>query len=405
MKKICFLSFILVTAQTVFAQFKNDNVLYKTVFPQDLCSSLQQSKGYLLLDVRSKGEYEDTSASAGYNLGHLRNAVNINVRELAGRLSEIIAYKDKPVYVYCSHSQRSRRASKMLADSGFTNVINVNGGVTAIRQLPEGNCLNNYLESKVGYDVISISALCKKLADKQHSFILDVRSDSAYQRIDLDAKINSFGYFRNSVHIPFADLKNRLAEIPMDKDIVVVDIFGDQAAQAAAFLHEKQYKKVSTLLEGLDRLNFTDSKELACLKDNYTSPVKYDIMSSGDLKRFVEKNTGYLTLDVRSIEEFSNKHKDNWKNIGHLVNAVNIPSGELSAKISEIEKYRNKPVILYAFSGSTEAHQAAAVLIGNGFTNVHVLVGGIFNVRWTANNVSGNAALAKLVIDVPAENL
>jgi len=62
-------------------------------------------------------------------------------------------------------------------------------------------------------------------------------------------------------------------------------------------------------------------------------------------------------------------------------------------------------VILYAFSGSTEAHQAAAVLIGNGFTNVHVLVGGIFNVRWTANNVSGNAALAKLVIDVPAENL
>ena len=58
-----------------------------------------------------------------------------------------------------------------------------------------------------------------------------------------------------------------------------------------------------------------------------------------------------------------------------------------------------------AFSASKEAHEAAAIMVRRGFTNVSVLAGGLFNIRWTANNVPGNASLAKMVIDVPAENL
>ncbi|HEU4633281.1 MAG TPA: rhodanese-like domain-containing protein, partial [Flavisolibacter sp.] len=132
MKKLSIAALSLLSAAVVQGQYKADNVLYKTVFPQNLCFELKQQKDYLLLDVRSPGEYSDTSSSASLNIGHFTNAINIDIRQIDKRLNEIAAYKDKPVFVYCSHSQRSRRVSKMLADSGFTHVSNINGGMTAI---------------------------------------------------------------------------------------------------------------------------------------------------------------------------------------------------------------------------------------------------------------------------------
>src|SRR5215213_1242146 len=143
------------------AQYKNDNVLFKTILPQDLCKALDKNPGYLLLDVRSPGEYSDTSSSAGLNLGHLDGAMNIDIRQVGNRLSEISAYKNKPVFVYCSHSQRSRRVSKMLADSGFTNVNNINGGVSNLRMfgLPE-DC--GLLSSNLPYQLLSPLSLGKK---------------------------------------------------------------------------------------------------------------------------------------------------------------------------------------------------------------------------------------------------
>ncbi len=64
------------------AQYKNDNVHFSTVDPSDLCATLDRNKGYLLLDVRSPGEHDDTSSFTALNIGHLKGAKNINVREL-----------------------------------------------------------------------------------------------------------------------------------------------------------------------------------------------------------------------------------------------------------------------------------------------------------------------------------
>src|SRR6185436_18121795 len=109
MPRKLFTAIFLLIAVSAIAQYKNDNVLYKTVDPDDLCAALQKNSGYLLLDVRTAGENCDTS-SMGLNIGHLNGAKNIEVGELGTRLSEIKDYKDQPVFVYCSHSQRSRRA-------------------------------------------------------------------------------------------------------------------------------------------------------------------------------------------------------------------------------------------------------------------------------------------------------
>ncbi|MEO6539732.1 MAG: rhodanese-like domain-containing protein, partial [Ferruginibacter sp.] len=181
MKKICLLICFAMLTGSIFAQYKNDNVLYKTVYMQDLCNELNNNPGALFLDVRTAGEYADTSAR-GSNIGRFKNAVNIEVSELGARIAELNAYKDKPIFIYCSHSQRSRRAGKMLVDSGFTKVFNVNGGMTGLRQMPvkDNACVYAQLESNSTYNIISAADLCTKIsAGNKNIFLLDVRNDSA----------------------------------------------------------------------------------------------------------------------------------------------------------------------------------------------------------------------------------
>lgn len=406
MKKIILLAIFSCITLYGFSQYKNDNVLYRTVDPQELCNDLQKQPGYILLDVRSKGEYEDTSSFAGYNLGRLKGAVNINIRELGNRIGEISAYKNRPVFVYCSHSQRSRRASKMLVDSGFTNVNNINGGVTGLWQVDGNNCLQNLMESKVGYAFIAATALCAKIKDDaQNIFLLDVRSDSAFKHIAGDAKINAYGHFKNSVHIPLADLEAKAAQIPTGKEIIIIDLFGDEAAKAAVLLKRKNFQKVSVLLEGIDRYLLTPNRESFCSNDNYISPVSYKIINSPDLSRFLSSTKEYIFLDVRQKEEYTNKHKESWRNIGHLNNAINIPAAILETELNSIEQYKTKPIILYGIGSGVEVYNAADVLSKKGFTNINVLAGGLFNLRWTSANIKGHANLANLVVDIPTENL
>ncbi len=92
----------------------------------------------MLLDVRTKGEFEGTAARTTY--GHFKNAININVEELETHLAELEKYKDREVLVYCSQSIRSPRAAMMLTQHGFKTVKNMSGGVSTLRV--EGNeCL------------------------------------------------------------------------------------------------------------------------------------------------------------------------------------------------------------------------------------------------------------------------
>ncbi len=92
----------------------------------------------LLLDVRSKGEFEGTAMRTTY--GHFKNAININVEELEGRMNELTKYKDREILVYCSHSVRSPRAAMMLNENGFKNVKNMDGGVSTLH-VTGNNCL------------------------------------------------------------------------------------------------------------------------------------------------------------------------------------------------------------------------------------------------------------------------
>jgi rhodanese-related sulfurtransferase len=306
--------------------------------------------------------------------------------------------------VYCSHSQRSRRASKMLADSGFTKAFNINGGMTALHASRE-DCIEKLMENQKAYSVLPAAEVCDLLKkNKEEVFLLDVRSDSAWNRISRFEKENGIGYLKGTTHIARKEIASNLSQIPREKHIVITDIGGAEPAFAAILLTKLGYSKVSLMLEGMDRFLSTDEKELPCKSDMYQSAAPYSVMNAMEYGRYVKEAKNFVVLDVRTAEEFTNKHKDEFRNIGHLSQAINVPFTVLSQKITDLSVHKNKPVIVYGFSAGHEAFAAARQLSDAGFKNITVLIGGIFSVRWTAANRKDHAYLASLVEDVPEIN-
>ncbi len=73
-----------------------------------------------------------------------------------------------------------------------------------------------------------------------------------------------------------------------------------------------------------------------------------------------------LVLDVRDNAEF---------NGGRIPKSKNIPLAEISKRIDEIAKFKNKPVIVACKSGNRAAGALKALKAG-GFTEVYQLEGG-----------------------------
>jgi len=74
-----------------------------------------------------------------------------------------------------------------------------------------------------------------------------------------------------------------------------------------------------------------------------------------------------IILDVREDGEY----KD-----GHIIDAVHIPLGKLDQRIAELEKFREKSIIVNCRSGHRSSN-ACAKLRKNGFEAVYNLKGGV----------------------------
>lgn len=83
-------------------------------------SEFIRTENPLILDVRTQGEYET---------GHIKGAKLIPVQELASRIDEIQAYRDKDVFIYCRSGNRSTVAAEILSRAGFRKLHNLRYGI------------------------------------------------------------------------------------------------------------------------------------------------------------------------------------------------------------------------------------------------------------------------------------
>jgi rhodanese-related sulfurtransferase len=74
-----------------------------------------------------------------------------------------------------------------------------------------------------------------------------------------------------------------------------------------------------------------------------------------------------VVLDVREQTEYD---------AGHIINSRLISARALKERIGELEKFRERPIVVVCHSGS-RATAATALLNREGFTQAHLLVGGV----------------------------
>ncbi|MDX1903729.1 MAG: rhodanese-like domain-containing protein [Thermonemataceae bacterium] len=91
---------------------------------KEICPTTTQEwvqNGALLVDVREKDEVSELSYD-------VPNIVNIPLSEFEERFNEIP--KDKDVVMVCKSGSRSLRAAGFLVNHGYTNVVNMQHGIT-----------------------------------------------------------------------------------------------------------------------------------------------------------------------------------------------------------------------------------------------------------------------------------
>jgi adenylyltransferase/sulfurtransferase len=88
----------------------------------ELAALLKLPNAPRLLDVREPEEFQIASLPA---------ARLIPLGQIPASLDQLMDWKDKPVVVYCHHGIRSLHAINFLAQSGFTNLANLSGGIDA----------------------------------------------------------------------------------------------------------------------------------------------------------------------------------------------------------------------------------------------------------------------------------
>ncbi len=76
----------------------------------------------LIIDVRESHEYA---------AGHMPDARNIPLKDLAAKADELAGYKEKPLILVCASGVRSGQGCSQLEKLGFTKLNNLDGGVAA----------------------------------------------------------------------------------------------------------------------------------------------------------------------------------------------------------------------------------------------------------------------------------
>ena len=118
MKKICLALFILILSSScIFSKGEG----YKRISMDEAKTLMEKEEGYILLDVRTKGEYE---------IGYIPGAINIPLSDIDEKIISFLPDKSQMILVYCRSSNRSREASDKLSKLGYTNILEI-GGINA----------------------------------------------------------------------------------------------------------------------------------------------------------------------------------------------------------------------------------------------------------------------------------
>lgn len=190
--KIKFLSLIIMSFLFLNCQGQQSKNI-QTVDVKSFAEKLKSNKNPQLLDVRTPEEF---------NSEHIENATNVNWNSDDFITKSENYDKSKPIFVYCKVGGRSYQAATKLAELGFKEIYNLEGGImkwnatenTKSSSKIIGICDQEYTELIKSSDRVMIDFNAKWCApcQKMKPYILKLQAEMAakIKIVQLDADEN-----------------------------------------------------------------------------------------------------------------------------------------------------------------------------------------------------------------------
>ena len=368
--------------------YKYDNKLYKAVYLSQAFHLMDSMQNFLLLDVRSPGEYADTGRATALNIGRFKGAVNVPIDSVQKHLDELKKYMDQPIFVYCSHSQRSRRVSKFLADNGFQQVYNINGGMSVVNE--EDNqqfpAKPKHLVSENLYTNIGPADAMNLIENTPGLVIIDIRSPKEFESKD-SLRQNNFGHLKNAINIPqevFDQQLNRF-NISPDKPVLLYDAKGDNSMDVVSFLRARGFTKIYNLYGGLATFichhGLNDNRASLLITD----PPPFQVLDAKACIDLIASQSGLVIIDARPADEFINKSEKVYLNLGKLNGAANINRTDALVSLLS-QKEKSTPILVYA-SNDPSGVLICYHLVDQGYSHVYYMGQGFYHFVWATANI------------------
>lgn len=90
-------------------------------------------------------------------------------------------------------------------------------------------------------------------------------------------------------------------------------------------------------------------------------------ISAEEAQQLIKSKKDLVIIDVRTTQEFKS---------GHIPGSKSIPVGEFASRLSELTKYKDRPVLVHCASGG-RSPAAVRILLKNNFNNLYHLKHGL----------------------------
>ncbi len=181
-----------------------------------------KSQGAELVDVRDAADFEGA---------HLAGSINIGLQGKYATWCGSLLSHDRPIVVIAEPGSEEEAVMR-LGRIGFDNVAGyLRDGMAALEPRPE---LIRVISR------ITAPALAEQLTESPRPFLVDVRSAKEWQA----------GHLARSHNIPLTHVRDRKADVPQDRPVVVLCEGGYRSAIGTSLLAEAGFTNVSDLVGG-----------------------------------------------------------------------------------------------------------------------------------------------------------
>ena len=341
-----------------------------------------------LIDLRNADEVKKD--------GYIKGSINIPVGKLFTSLDKLPT-KDAAIILHCGSGLRGSIAVEGLRLLGYTNVLNMAGGLGAwktagyaVEGVVNWTAVWTDFTKNMPADFYTIKGdvLNGQITAGNAPFIIDVREP---------AEIEKAGYIKGAVNLPLRSLLQNLDKLPaVDKPIVVYCAIGHRGAMAMASLRLLGYDArslsggfnawaaaklpvekgkpadpVAGTAATVDPLRLNDlNNYLKNLPDNF------DGMKDTDLLAALGTATPPTLIDVRTANEV--------KASGYIKGSVFIPINDLLADMTKLPADKSAQVVTICSAGHRGAVATMALRM-LGYAKVNSIFGGLNT--WVADKL------------------